>query len=190
MPAKKKKTPSRPAKRSGSAKSSGAEKPAGTAATTVARRTRKPPAKPRAATAKSKPAKAKASSAQPTNGQAKPKTPRKSANTKRKRSAHTPDPQPLTPSPCSPTPDSRPLTPDSDRELVDRALAGQPGAWDDLYFRCHQPLLAAIRAIIANRTVDPNLVDELAARVWYAVVRDEGRLLDRFDPGRGCTLTT
>jgi hypothetical protein len=50
--------------------------------------------------------------------------------------------------------------------------------------------LAAIRAIISNRAVDPNLVDELAARVWYAVVRDEGRLLARFDPGRGCTLTT
>ncbi|MEX2187371.1 MAG: hypothetical protein WD875_11270 [Pirellulales bacterium] len=92
------------------------------------------------------------------------------------------NPQPQTPSNC--------FTPARDRQLVDRALSGQPGAWDALYDRCHQPLLAAIRAIIANRAVDPNLIDELAARVWYAVVRDEGRLLDRFDPSRGCVLTT
>lgn len=90
----------------------------------------------------------------------------------------------------SPTPDARPLTPAADRQLIDRALAKEPGAWDDLYYRCHQPLLAAIRAIIGSRRLDPNLVDELAARVWYAVVREDGKLLDRFDPGRGCALTT
>jgi DNA-directed RNA polymerase specialized sigma24 family protein len=81
-------------------------------------------------------------------------------------------------------------TPSSDRKLIDQALGGVAGAWDVLYHRCHQPLLTAIRAIVGPRSADPNLVDELAARVWYAVVRDQGRLLDRFDPRRECTLTT
>lgn len=88
------------------------------------------------------------------------------------------------------SPEATTNTPASDRKLVDQALGGVAGAWDILHRRCHQPLLTAIRAIIGPRSADPNLVDELAARVWYAVVRDQGRLLDRFDPSRACTLTT
>ncbi|RIK80371.1 MAG: hypothetical protein DCC68_11100 [Planctomycetota bacterium] len=108
----------------------------------------------------------------------------RSVRPKRSPESRIPNPAP------SPTPDPRLLTPAADRRLIDRALAKEPGAWDDLYYRCHQPLLAAIRAIIGSRRLDPNLVDELAARVWYAVVRDDAKLLDRFDPGRGCSLTT
>jgi DNA-directed RNA polymerase specialized sigma24 family protein len=131
------------------------------------------------------------------NGVKKQKKPARTGVVKKKRAKRaadprplTPDPRPLTPDPCSPTPDPRPLTPDLDRRLIDRALAQEPDAWDDLYYRCHQPLLAAIRAIIGSRSADPNLVDELAARVWYAVVREDAKLLNRFDPARGCSLTT
>ncbi len=118
----------------------------------------------------------------------KTKTPTKSKPTARKTAARKTAAR--MPESRIPNPESRSHTPASDRLLVDRALTGQSGAWDALYERCHQPLLAAIRAIIANRAADPNLIDELAARVWYAVVRDEGKLLNRFDPSRACSLTT
>jgi DNA-directed RNA polymerase specialized sigma24 family protein len=99
-----------------------------------------------------------------------------------------PNPESRLDSSASPQPPAS--SPQLDRRLIDRALAKEPDAWDDLYYRCHQPLLAAIRAIIGSRSADANLIDELAARVWYAVVRDDAKLLNRFDAGRGCSLTT
>jgi hypothetical protein len=35
---------------------------------------------------------------------------------------------------------------------------------------------------------DLSRVDEIAARVWYALVRNDGKLLDRFDPTRHARL--
>jgi DNA-directed RNA polymerase specialized sigma24 family protein len=78
----------------------------------------------------------------------------------------------------------------TDRQLIDRAVGGDTAAWDALYLQCHRPLMTAIRSMLRGRAVDANLVDELAARVWYAVVREQGELLRRFDPARGCRLTT
>ena len=78
----------------------------------------------------------------------------------------------------------------ADRQLIDLALAGDATAWEGLYQQCHRPLITAIRGMLRGRAVDTNLVDELAARVWYAVVREQGELLTRFDPARGCRLTT
>ena len=77
-----------------------------------------------------------------------------------------------------------------DRELVDHCLTGEPAAWTNLYRACHEPLLAAIRAFLREAAADTNLVDEIAARVWYSVVRNDGELLSRFDVSRGCRLTT
>ena len=77
-----------------------------------------------------------------------------------------------------------------DRKLIDQCLAGEPTAWSQLYQACHEPLLVAIRAFLRDAAADTNLVDEIAARVWYAVVRHEGELLSRFDVARGCRLTT
>jgi DNA-directed RNA polymerase specialized sigma24 family protein len=37
---------------------------------------------------------------------------------------------------------------------------------------------------------DPNLVDEIAARVWYSAISADGRLLDRFDAAQNCRLST
>ena len=75
-----------------------------------------------------------------------------------------------------------------DQRLVDRCLAGDVSAWEDLYTQCHAPLLALIKGML--RSADTNLIDEIAARVWYALVANDGALLTRFDPTRGNRLIT
>lgn len=77
-----------------------------------------------------------------------------------------------------------------DRALIDCCLSGEASAWTTLYQRFHNPLLVAIRALLRDTAADYNLVDEIAARVWYAVIRDDGRLLSRFDTSKGCRLST
>ena len=77
-----------------------------------------------------------------------------------------------------------------DRQLVDDCLAQHPVAWTRLYQACHPPLLATIRSFFRDLATDANLVDEIAARVWYALVRNDGELLSRFDITRGCRLST
>lgn len=95
-------------------------------------------------------------------------------------------------SPEAPPPPVRdvPLTPKDDRELVDDCLAGDLGAWSMLYQACHPKLCAAISTFLRRLSADIDLVDEISARVWYAVVRNDGELLNRFEPERGCRLTT
>ena len=75
-----------------------------------------------------------------------------------------------------------------DRQLVDRCVAGDAAAWDTLYDEFHKCLASSIR--VAIRAPDENLVEEIAARVWFALVANEGELLNRFDPARGCRLST
>ena len=77
-----------------------------------------------------------------------------------------------------------------DRELVDSCLTGEARAWTLLYQHCQENLIRAIRLLIGRSSADLDLVDEIAARVWYALVRNDGELLARFDPSRGCRLTT
>lgn len=77
-----------------------------------------------------------------------------------------------------------------DRQLVDRCLTQEPGAWSQMYARFHAPLLASVRAFLGQAGRDPHLVDEIAARVWYALIRDEFWLLARFDVRRGCRFST
>jgi DNA-directed RNA polymerase specialized sigma24 family protein len=78
----------------------------------------------------------------------------------------------------------------ADRHLVDRCVAGDAEAWEDLYERFHDLLLVSIKLMFGPRDWDPNLIEEVAARVWYAVVSNDAQLLDQFDPARGCRLTT
>ena len=82
------------------------------------------------------------------------------------------------------------IKPSPDRELVDRCLAGETAAWSELYRTCHPKLLAAIRLLLGSAGQDFSLIDEIAARVWYALVKDSGQLLARFDDARNCRLTT
>ncbi len=79
---------------------------------------------------------------------------------------------------------------DDDRQLVDDCLAGDSGSWSRLYQACHPKLWAAVASFLREFAADIDLVDEIVARVWYAVVRNEGELLSRYEPQRGCRLTT
>ena len=77
-----------------------------------------------------------------------------------------------------------------DRQLVERCLGGETAAWSQLYQSCHPKLMSAVRSLLGTAGQDLSLVDEVAARVWYALVKDGGALLSRYDAGRGCRLTT
>ena len=78
----------------------------------------------------------------------------------------------------------------SDRALVDRCLAGDVLAWEDLYGKCQPPLLLAIRVFLGRNALKQDLVEDIAAKVWFTVVDGQSKLLGRFDSGRGCRLTT
>lgn len=78
----------------------------------------------------------------------------------------------------------------ADRQLVERCLAGEVAAWEELYAQCHDSLLASVRSLLGQVNDDPNLVDEIAARVWYALVADDGELLAKYDPKREARIVT
>jgi hypothetical protein len=77
---------------------------------------------------------------------------------------------------------------EGDRRLTKRCLAGEVAAWEELYGRFHEPLCKAIGGMLGAGGSDLSRVDEIAARVWYALVRNDGELLDRFDPARHTRL--
>jgi RNA polymerase sigma factor (sigma-70 family) len=89
------------------------------------------------------------------------------------------------------TRDSTALSPaEWDRRLVDRCLAANPDAWTELYQRYHRGLTAAVDLMFASCQLDADVIEEIVARVWYAVVANGAELLDRFDPARNCRLST
>lgn len=81
------------------------------------------------------------------------------------------------------------LQPLDDQTLVDRCRAGDDAAWVEVHARCHSHLVRQIRYTLGDRARDQNLVDEIAARVWFGLVTDDGYLLERFEPGRGSGLS-
>ena len=81
-------------------------------------------------------------------------------------------------------------TPGDDYRLAERCLAGEVAAWEELYGMCHEPLCLSIKFMLCATGRDPNLVDEMAARVWYALVAKDGALLARYSPKRGARLIT
>ena len=72
-----------------------------------------------------------------------------------------------------------------DQELVGRCLSGDASAWEELYEQHHETLLAAIESMFRQTTLDPNLAEEIAGRVWYTIVTKRAVVLKRFDPARG-----
>jgi hypothetical protein len=78
----------------------------------------------------------------------------------------------------------------ADGLLAKRCLAGEVAAWEELYSQCHEPLLVSIRIMLGSQSTDGNLVDEIAARVWYALVANDGALLARYKTNRGARLIT
>jgi DNA-directed RNA polymerase specialized sigma24 family protein len=77
-----------------------------------------------------------------------------------------------------------------DQKLVDNCIAGDVAAWSRLYQQCHDRLLSGLRVFLGPAGQDANLVEEIAARTWYALVRNGFALLSRFDAKHGCRLTT
>jgi DNA-directed RNA polymerase specialized sigma24 family protein len=77
-----------------------------------------------------------------------------------------------------------------DRRLVERCLAGDVEAWSQMYFQVHTSLLASIRRFLGRAGQDTDLIEEIAARVWYALVKNRFELLGKFDVRRGCRLST
>lgn len=77
-----------------------------------------------------------------------------------------------------------------DRKLVDRCMTGDATAWSVMYGRFQSTLLASIRAFLGRAGQDFHLIDEISARVWYALVRNDFELMDKFDPARGCRFST
>jgi hypothetical protein len=78
----------------------------------------------------------------------------------------------------------------ADVELANRCLKGEVGAWESLYAQCHEPLKGAIQRMLGPQGADLSLVDEMAARVWYALVGNDGELLTRYNPKRKARLIT
>ena len=68
----------------------------------------------------------------------------------------------------------------ADLALAERCVAGEVAAWEQLYSQCHIALLAAIRKMLGPRGADFSLADEIAARVWYALVAKDGDLLKQY----------
>ena len=79
---------------------------------------------------------------------------------------------------------------EQDRQLVERCVGGEPAAWTQMYDRFQGALLASIRAFLGKAGQDMHLVDEVSARVWFSLVRNQFELLAKFDPLRGCRLST
>jgi RNA polymerase sigma factor (sigma-70 family) len=77
-----------------------------------------------------------------------------------------------------------------DRRLVDQCLAGDEAAWDELYRRHHPALLRVIKILLVSKTGRADLVEEIASRVWYSLVSENGRRLGRYDANLGCRLIT
>ena len=78
----------------------------------------------------------------------------------------------------------------ADRRLVDQCLSGQESAWARLFDLCHGVLLAAVRKQAGAGRCGEEFAEEIASRIWFCLTQDGGRLLDRFDPTKGCRLTT
>jgi DNA-directed RNA polymerase specialized sigma24 family protein len=77
-----------------------------------------------------------------------------------------------------------------DRLLVERCLAGDDDAWEQVYRQCHPRLLGFIDGMLRRRGAPADLRDDLAARVWHLVLADDGARLARFRADRGCRLST
>lgn len=78
----------------------------------------------------------------------------------------------------------------ADAKLVARCVAGEPAAWEMLYAQCHDSLCTGIRSMLRGSSFDDNLVDEIAARVWYALIDKDGQRLAKYSPTRGARVIT
>ncbi len=78
----------------------------------------------------------------------------------------------------------------ADGLLAKRCVAGEVPAWEELYAQCHDRLRSSVRIMLGPQSSDEDMVNEIAARVWYALVANDGELLAQYDPRRGAKLIT
>jgi len=78
----------------------------------------------------------------------------------------------------------------ADRQLVDDCLTRKPGAWERMYNRAHPALMMAVRKHLGSRAGDQQLVEEIAAQVWYLLIQHDGELLNRFSTERDRRLSS
>jgi len=84
-----------------------------------------------------------------------------------------------------------PDTLEGDAQLVRSAALGEASAWSVLYTRFHERLCGRFGPFLAGMVpTGASQVDEIAARVWYSMVKTDFALLKRFDVARGCRFTT
>jgi hypothetical protein len=79
---------------------------------------------------------------------------------------------------------------EKDLVLARRCVAGEVKAWEEIHSQCNDSLVRIVRLLLRHQSSDENLADEITARVWYALVANDGELLTRYDPGRGARLIT
>lgn len=74
-----------------------------------------------------------------------------------------------------------------ERNLIARCLAGDGDAWKQLYLDQTPGLLRAVRYFLGPKA-NAEAVEEINARVWYALLGNGGRLLRRYLPGETRSL--
>lgn len=109
---------------------------------------------------------------------------RSSTNRSVARSLHAADGQP-TRAGSRQSPSAAPPGAVDEKTLIDKCRDGDDAAWAEVHAKCQAHLVQQIRYALGDRGCDSNLVEEIAARVWFGLVADDAQLLDRFEPHEG-----
>ncbi|MDY0167977.1 MAG: hypothetical protein RBS80_15620 [Thermoguttaceae bacterium] len=75
----------------------------------------------------------------------------------------------------------------SDPSLLARCLSGDRPAWEEFYEACTPELRRLVRFFLRTQR-DDNTIEEIVASVWYALLRDDARVLRRYAPERSTCL--
>lgn len=68
--------------------------------------------------------------------------------------------------------------------VIQKCLTGDDAAWQELYSRYRPSLLDSIRSQLAGKADNADLVEEIAARVWYSLVWRDYQRLRAYEKGR------
>ncbi len=68
--------------------------------------------------------------------------------------------------------------------LLTRCLSGCEAAWEEFYQARTPELVRHVRHFLSSDRCDAETVEEIVARVWHTLLRDDARILRRYDPER------
>ncbi len=71
--------------------------------------------------------------------------------------------------------------------LLTRCLSGDRLAWEEFCEECTPELRRLVRFFLGANG-DDDTIEEIVACVWYALLRDDARVLRRYSPGRSSCL--